>query len=116
MNRFVLKSKIHRCTVTDSNLNYEGSINIDEHLMKSANIIEYEQVSIYNVTNGERFETYAIKGEHGDICLNGAAAHKAMIGDIIIIVTYTMVEDNSFIDCPKVVHVNELNEETICSR
>lgn len=95
MQRFMLKSKIHRVTVTDADLHYEGSITIDENLMKAANIIAYEKVAIYNVSNGERFTTYAIKGRRnsGVICLNGAAARKASRGDIIIIATYVMVDD-----------------------
>jgi aspartate 1-decarboxylase len=85
MHRRMMKSKIHRATVTDSNLHYEGSITIDEKLMEMADIIPYEQVDIYNVTSGERFHTYAIKGEKdsGVICINGAAAHKAKKGDIM---------------------------------
>ena len=96
MNRFMMKSKLHRATVTDANLDYEGSITIDEVLMKSADIIPYEKVAIYNVSNGERFSTYVIKGEanSGTICLNGAAAHKASKGDIIIIATYVMVDND----------------------
>lgn len=95
MRRTMMKSKIHRATVTDSNLNYEGSITIDSHLMDKANIIPYEQVDIYNVTSGERFTTYAIRGDKdsGVICINGAAAHKARKGDIIIIATYAAFEE-----------------------
>ena len=90
MERRMMKSKIHRAIVTKSNLDYEGSITIDSRLMENANILPYEQVDIYNVTSGERFTTYAIKGEKdsGIICINGAAAHKAKKGDMIIIVTY----------------------------
>lgn len=86
----ILKSKIHRVKVTEANLNYIGSITIDEDLMDAANLIEYEQVHVVNVTNGERLITYAIKGERGSgtICLNGAAAHKAQVGDIVIIIAY----------------------------
>ncbi len=95
MNRFMLKSKLHRATVTDADLHYEGSISIDENLMKAADILPYEKVSIYNVSNGERFTTYAIKGKRnsGVICLNGAAARKASKGDIIIIATYVTVDE-----------------------
>lgn len=95
MQRFMLKSKLHRATVTDADLHYEGSITIDENLMKAADIIPYEQVAIYNVNNGERFTTYAIKGKRnsGVICINGAAARKAMRGDVIIIATYVQVEE-----------------------
>jgi aspartate 1-decarboxylase len=90
MERRMMKSKIHRATVTESNLDYEGSITIDSHLMEKSNILPYEQVDIYNVTSGERFTTYAIKGDKhsGVICINGAAAHKAKKGDMVIIVTY----------------------------
>jgi len=86
----ILKSKIHRVSVTDANVNYIGSITIDENLMDAANLIEYEKVHIVNVTNGERLITYVIKGERnsGTICLNGAAAHKANVGDIVIILSY----------------------------
>lgn len=90
MMRFMLKSKIHRATVTDANLNYEGSLTIDRALMDEVGLIPFEQVMVYNVNNGERFETYAIEGpaDSGMIALNGAAARKGMIGDLIIIVTY----------------------------
>lgn len=86
----VLKSKIHRVNVTEANVDYIGSITIDKNLMEAANIIEYEKVHVVNVTNGERLITYVIKGERGSgiICLNGAAAHKANVGDIIIIISY----------------------------
>lgn len=95
MQRIMLKSKIHRARVTDANLDYEGSITIDELLMEDAGIIPYEAVHIYNISNGERFETYAIKGEanSGTICLNGAAAHKVSVGDLIIIANYANYEE-----------------------
>lgn len=95
MQRFMLKSKLHRATVTDADLNYEGSISIDEGLMEAAEIIPYEKVAIYNVSNGERFTTYAIKGERdsGVICINGAAARKVARGDLIIIATYVLLDD-----------------------
>jgi aspartate 1-decarboxylase len=97
MQRFMLKSKLHRATVTDANLNYEGSISIDEGLMEAAEILPYEQVAIYNISNGNRFTTYAIKGARGsgEICLNGAAARKVSKGDLIIIATYVVVDDDS---------------------
>ncbi|MCQ2194451.1 MAG: aspartate 1-decarboxylase [Paludibacteraceae bacterium] len=90
----VLKSKIHRVTVTEANLNYIGSITIDEELMEAANIIANEKVCIVDNNNGERFETYAIKGERGSgvICLNGAAARKVEKGDIVIIMSYAMMD------------------------
>ena len=86
----ILKSKIHRVRVTEANVNYIGSITVDENLMDAAQIVEYEKVHVVNVTNGERLITYVIKGERGSgiICLNGAAAHKANIGDIVIILSY----------------------------
>lgn len=90
----VVKSKIHRVTVTEANLNYIGSITIDEDLMDAANLIANEKVSIVDNNNGERFETYIIKGERGSgvICLNGAAARKVQPGDIIIIMSYALMD------------------------
>ena len=90
MQRTMLKSKLHRATVTHSELHYEGSCAIDETLLDAANIHEYEQIQIYNVTNGERFTTYAIRAarDSGIISVNGAAAHKANPGDLVIIATY----------------------------
>ncbi|MCB0763019.1 MAG: aspartate 1-decarboxylase [Flavobacteriales bacterium] len=90
----VLKSKIHRVTVTEADLNYIGSITIDPDLMEAANIIEGEKVQIVNVNNGERIETYVIEGERGsgDICLNGPAARRVAVGDVVIIITYAMME------------------------
>ncbi len=90
MNIEVVKSKIHNATVTEANLNYVGSITIDEDLMDAANIIEHEKVQVVNNNNGERLETYVIKGERGSgvICLNGAAARKVAVGDIVIIISY----------------------------
>ena len=90
----VVKSKIHRVTVSEANLNYIGSITIDEDLLEAANLIANEMVSIVNNNNGERFETYIIKGERGSgvVCLNGAAARKAQPGDIIIVMSYAMMD------------------------
>lgn len=90
----VLKSKIHCAKVTEANLNYMGSITIDEDLMDAANIIEGERVHIANNNNGERFDTYVIKGERGSgcICLNGASARKVQIGDVIIIMSYAIMD------------------------
>lgn len=89
-----LKSKIHKVTVTETNLNYAGSITIDENLMKAANIIENEKVQVVNMNNGERLETYVIKGAAGSgvICLNGPAARKAVEGDVVIVISYAMLE------------------------
>jgi len=90
----VLKSKIHRATVTDANINYVGSVTIDADLMKESNLIEFEKVQVLNVNNGERIETYVIKGKKGSgvICLNGAAARKFLKGDIVIIVSYATMD------------------------
>jgi aspartate 1-decarboxylase len=90
----VLKSKIHRVTVTEANLNYIGSVTIDEDLMDAANLIEFEKVHVLDNHNGERFETYVIKGERGSgiICLNGAAARRVQPGDIVIIVSYAQMD------------------------
>jgi aspartate 1-decarboxylase len=90
----VLKSKIHRVVITEANLDYIGSITIDEDLMDAANIIEYEKVQVVNVNNGERLETYVLKGKRGTgtICLNGPAARKGMVGDIIVIISYARMD------------------------
>jgi len=112
MFKTMMKSKIHRARVTESNLQYEGSITIDGALMEQADIIPYEQVQIYNVTNGERFTTYAIKGERdsGVMCVNGAAAHKARRDDIIIIATYASYDEKELATFePKKVYVDEQN-------
>ena len=95
MFRTVLKSKIHRATVTDANPDYEGSISLDASLMEMANILPYEKIDIYNITNGERFSTYAIEAPPNSkmICINGAAAHKAKQGDLIIIASYQIVSE-----------------------
>lgn len=90
----VLYSKIHRATVTDAQLHYEGSLTIDKHLMDLAGLVEYQQIDVYNITNGERFTTYAIVGEahSGTIQVNGGAAHKARTGDLIIIASYAHID------------------------
>jgi aspartate 1-decarboxylase len=95
MQRIMLKSKIHRATVTDANIDYEGSITLDEDLMEAANLLPFEQVHIYNITNGERFQTYVIKGDRGkgDVCVNGAAAHLAKKEHIIIIASYAGMDE-----------------------
>ena len=94
MNIEVVKSKIHRVTVTEADLNYIGSITIDEDLMNEANLIENEKVQIVNINNGERLETYVITGERGtgQICMNGPAARKVAVGDIIIIISYASMD------------------------
>lgn len=96
MLRIMHKSKIHRAKVTDANLNYKGSITIDAQLMEAANILENERVSIVNINNGARFDTYVITGERGkgDICLNGAAARLVQPDDLIIIISYGMYDDS----------------------
>lgn len=90
----VLKSKIHRVIITQANLNYIGSVTIDQDLMEASNIIEHEKVQIVNINNGERLETYVIKGRRGSgtICLNGPAARKAALGDPVIIISYAMMD------------------------
>ncbi|MEJ5364042.1 MAG: aspartate 1-decarboxylase [Desulfosoma sp.] len=95
MRRTMMKSKLHRARVTDAHLDYEGSLTIDAQLMELADILPYEQVRVYNVSTGARFETYAIEGPagRGDICLNGAAARMGAPGDLIIIVTYADYEE-----------------------
>ncbi|MCE5206254.1 MAG: aspartate 1-decarboxylase [Porphyromonadaceae bacterium] len=105
-----LKSKIHRATVTDANLNYEGSITIDEDLIDAANMFVHEKVAVVNNNNGERFETYIIRGERGSgtICLNGAAARKVQKGDIIIIMSYAFLPlEEARLFKPTVVHLEE---------
>jgi aspartate 1-decarboxylase len=94
MNRTLLKSKIHRATVTGADLNYEGSISIDEALIKKADLVEYEKVDIFNINNGERFSTYIITGKRGEISLNGAAARKVQPGDLIIIVSFAAYDES----------------------
>ena len=103
----ILKSKIHRAQVTDANLNYIGSITIDEDLMDASGMIEYEKVQVVNNNNGERFETYVIKGERGSgvICTNGAAARKVQVGDILIITAYAhMTPEEAKHFKPQIVH------------
>ncbi|MCS6916609.1 MAG: aspartate 1-decarboxylase [Chitinophagales bacterium] len=90
----VVKSKIHRVRVTDANIDYIGSITIDEDLMDAANLMENEKVQVVNINNGERMETYVIRGERksGTVCLNGAAARKAVVGDLLIIISYAIMD------------------------
>lgn len=112
MFRKVLKSKIHRATITDANLQYEGSITIDKELLKKADIKPYEFVDIWNVTNGSRFETYVIEGDSGsrDICVNGAAARMVAKNDLIIIASHTYMTDEIFENYdPKLVFVDNKN-------
>ncbi len=110
MRRRMMKSKIHRATVTDANLHYVGSITLDTGLMELADIREWEQVTIVDIDNGARFETYAINGGKGDVCLNGAAARLVHPGDRIIIITYGDYEDAELEDYqPSIVHVDTAN-------
>lgn len=113
MKRNILKSKIHRAVVTQTDIDYEGSLTVDENLMKEADMVPFEQVHVYNITNGERFATYIIKGEKnsGVIGVNGAAVHKAALGDLLIIASYTLMDDEEIsFYCPKVVLVDENNK------
>lgn len=113
MFRTMMKSKIHRARVTEANLNYVGSITIDQDIMDQVNIIANEQVQIVNNNNGARFETYVIPGERGSgiICLNGAAARLVQKDDVVIIIAYTMVqEENLKTFTPKIAIMNEKNE------
>jgi len=108
----VFKSKIHRCRVTEANLNYEGSVTIDADLMDAADILPHEQVQVLNVNNGERFDTYAIRGPRGSgvICLNGPAARLAHVGDLVIILTYASMEREELErHTPRVVMVDDRN-------
>ncbi len=109
--RTMLKSKIHRARVTDANINYEGSITIDRKLMEAADILPYEQVDVVNVNNGARFTTYAIEGEQGEICVNGAAARLAVRGDVVIILSYQSVsEEEAHTMAPRLVYVDAANK------
>ena len=113
MERQYLNSKIHKATVTNSNIDYEGSCEIDIALMKAANIDPYEKIDIYDITNGERLSTYAIPGkpDTGIIGINGACCHKIKINDEIIICTYTMLSENECTNhVPTIIYVNESNQ------
>lgn len=114
MFRTLLKSKIHRVTVTHCELHYEGSCAIDENLLEAANILENEQVHIWNIDNGERFVTYAIKGARGSgmISINGSAARRAAVGDLVIIASFGQVhEDQAAAHQPRLVFVDEANRQ-----
>ena len=114
MRRRMMKSKIHRATVTDANLNYVGSITLDRRLMEAADILEWEQVTVLDIDNGARFETYAIPGEAGDVCLNGAAARLVHPGDKVIVITYADYDESELAGAsregggftPRIVHVD----------
>jgi aspartate 1-decarboxylase len=110
--RKMLRGKIHRATVTDANLNYEGSITVDKTLMEAMDLIEFESVHVWDVNNGERFETYVLEGERdsGVICVNGAAARKVARGDLIIIGAFTWLDEESAREHqPKIVMVDGQN-------
>lgn len=112
MLRTMCKSKIHRATITDANLNYEGSLTIDENLMEAADILPFERVQVVNINNGARLETYVITGERdsGVICLNGAAARLGAVGDKVIIISYATFDDTEARQLsPNVVQVDEGN-------
>lgn len=113
MRRSLLKSKIHRATVTEADLDYEGSLTVDQYLMEAADLLPYEEVHIFNITNGHRFSTYVIEGEGGSntVCVNGAAAHLAREGDCLIIASFSYYdEDECKIHTPRLIYVNELNQ------
>ena len=119
MMRTMLKCKIHRATVTEAVLHYEGSITIDQTLMEAAGLVEYEQVHIYNIDNGNRFSTYVIRGERdsGVICINGAAARKASKGDLLIIANYATYDEKELVNFrPLLVYVDEKNRITSVKR
>lgn len=119
MQRHLFKSKIHRATITQADLNYVGSLTVDEDLMDAADFLPYEKVSVVNVTNGERIETYVIPGTRGSgvICLNGAAARRGSPGDLVIIMTYAVIDDREARDFrPTVVHVDRRNNIVNVSR
>ena len=111
--RWLLRAKIHRATVTQSDLDYVGSVSIDEDLLDAAGIVEWEKVAVLDVTNGSRFETYAIKAPRGsgEICINGAAAHLVNPGDLVILLSFQGIEEGG-IDShePRIVHVDENNK------
>ena len=112
MNRFMCKSKIHRATITQAELHYEGSLTMDASLMEEANLLPYEKIQVVNINNGKRFETYVIEGERnsGVICLNGAAARLGMVGDRVILIAYGVFSDEELDGYkPKVVFVDEHN-------
>jgi aspartate 1-decarboxylase len=110
MRRRMMKSKIHRATVTSANLHYVGSVSIAPELLAAADIVPFEQVAVLDIDNGARFETYAIEGERGEVRLNGAAARLVAPGDLVILITYADYEQAELADYqPRVVHVNRAN-------
>ena len=116
MRRTMFKSKIHRATITEADLHYEGSVTIDRELLRAADILPYEKVAIWNVTRGSRIETYALEGKPGSgvICINGAAAHLNQVGDLVIIATFADVdEEEAQAWTPTVVFVDEQNRQVL---
>jgi aspartate 1-decarboxylase len=117
VQRVLMKSKIHRATVTRADLHYEGSCSIDPELMKLADIVVGEQVHIVNVSNGSRAVTYAIEGVAGEVALNGAMAHIGEAGDLVILITYAQLDDSEVADFrPRVVHVDQRNRPKLRAR
>jgi aspartate 1-decarboxylase len=120
MLRLMLKSKVHRATVTEADLEYEGSLTLDQDLMEAADLREFEGIQVYNITNGSRFETYVITGQRGSgtICINGAAAHLAGPGDLVIICAYAWMEEKETLTRqPRIVLVDGKNRiKRICSQ
>jgi aspartate 1-decarboxylase len=116
MRRFILKSKIHRATVTEANLDYEGSLTVDAHLLEAADILPGEQIHVWNVTRGSRLVTYAMQGEpdSGVMCVNGAGAHLIQPGDIIIVATFADLDDGEARTYrPKVIMVDKENRRRV---
>ncbi len=110
MNRTMMKSKVHRATITGANLEYVGSITLDRELMELADIREFEQVTVLDIDNGARFETYAMEGGPGDVILNGAAARLVQPGDRVIVITYGVYDEAELAEyAPRIVHVDEAN-------
>jgi aspartate 1-decarboxylase len=110
--RIMLRSKIHRATVTGADLHYEGSITIDAELLERADILPYQEVHVWNITNGSRFQTYAMEGQRGSgvLCINGAAAHKAGTGDLVIIASFgPMAEEEARAVVPRIIFVDAKN-------
>lgn len=111
MFRCMLRAKVHKATVTESNLSYEGSLTLDREILKRAGVLPFEQVMISNLNNGERFETYVIPGRKGEVCLNGPTARKGVVGDKIIIFCYSYIEDrNTKGFNPKIILLGDKNK------
>ena len=114
MHRIMMKSKIHRATITGADLNYVGSITLDERLMEIADLMEHEQVHVLDIDNGARFETYVIKGGPGDVIINGAAARLVHAGDTVIVISYAHYDEHELESYePIVVHVDADNQPTV---